>query len=97
VAALARTEVQVALYGAVPALVLALIGGCVLPREMMPEQTQDFTLFTPQGWALEAYRELLVPSPSRGPNPTIVAQACAALAAFGAGFVALAWWLLPLE
>src|SRR5262249_8920800 len=38
VAALARTEIQVALYGAVPVLVLALIGGCVLPREMMPEQ-----------------------------------------------------------
>jgi ABC-type Na+ efflux pump permease subunit len=97
VAALARTEVQVALYGAVPALVLALIGGCVLPREMMPEQTQGFSLLTPQGWALDAYRELLVPSPGAGPNLTIVAQACAALAAFGAGFVALAWWLLPLE
>src|SRR5262249_58025040 len=62
VAALARTEIQVALYGAVPVLVLALIGGCVLPREMMPEQTQQFSLLTPHGWALNAYRELLDPN-----------------------------------
>jgi ABC-type Na+ efflux pump permease subunit len=97
VAALARTEVQVALYGAVPALVLALIGGCVLPREMMPEQTQVFTLFTPQGWALDAYRELLVSNPNAVPNLAVVAEACGVLAGFGAGFLALAWWLLPLE
>ncbi|MFO0841218.1 MAG: ABC transporter permease [Gemmataceae bacterium] len=57
VAALAKTEVQVALYGAVPVLVLALIGGCVLPREMMPAETQKLSLITPQGWALDAYRE----------------------------------------
>ena len=30
-AAVLRTEIQVVLYGAVPVLVLALIGGCVLP------------------------------------------------------------------
>jgi ABC-type Na+ efflux pump permease subunit len=97
VAALARTEVQVALYGAVPVLVLALIGGCVLPREMMPEQTQWLTLLTPQGWALEAYRELLDPSPHYQPNLAIVLRSCAALAAFGAAFLGLAWWRLPLE
>jgi ABC-type multidrug transport system permease subunit len=97
VAALARTEVQVALYGAVPVLVLALIGGCVLPREMMPEQTQWLTLLTPQGWALEAYRELLDPNPHYQPNLAIVLRSSAALAAFGAAFLGLAWWRLPLE
>src|SRR5262249_5475100 len=97
VAALARAEVHVALVVGAPARGLALLGGCVLPREMMPEQTQVFTLFTPQGWALEAYRELLVSNPNTVPNLLIVAEACGALAAFGAGFVALAWWLLPME
>jgi ABC-type Na+ efflux pump permease subunit len=97
VAALARTEVQVALYGAVPVLVLALIGGCVLPREMMPENTQWFTLVTPQGWALEAYRELLAADPNYVPNLRLVLESCGILAAFGAGFIALAWWLLPLD
>src|SRR5262249_15942008 len=62
IAAVARTEIQVAIYGALPVLVLALIGGCVLPREWMPEQTQQLSLLTPHGWALDAYRELLDPS-----------------------------------
>src|SRR5207302_7512847 len=96
VAALARTEVQVALYGAVPVLVLALVGGCVLPREMMPEQTQELTLISPHGWALNAYRELLDPDPQTKPNLAIVTRACGALAGFGVGFMVLAWWFLRL-
>jgi ABC-type Na+ efflux pump permease subunit len=97
VASLARTEVQVALYGAVPVLVLALIGGCVLPREMMPAETQYFTLFTPQGWALDAYRELLGAAGEYQPNTNIVMQACGMLTMFGGGFLGLAWGLLRLE
>jgi ABC-type Na+ efflux pump permease subunit len=97
VAVLARTEIQVALYGALPALVLALIGGCVLPREMMPEQTQQLSLLTPQGWALSAYRELLDPNPTALPNLAIVYRACVVLACFGLGFLALAWWFMKLE
>jgi ABC-type multidrug transport system permease subunit len=98
VAAVAKTEVQVALYGAVPVLVLALIGGCVLPREMMPEETQKLSLLTPQGWAMDAYRELLLAGPaSYEPNLHIVLEACGVLSAFGAGFLALAWGLLRLE
>jgi ABC-2 type transport system permease protein len=97
VASLARTEMQVALYGAVPVLVLALIGGCVLPREMMPEQAQWFTFLAPQGWALDAYRELLNSDATYLPNLAIVVQSCAALAGFGLVFLALAWLLLRLE
>jgi ABC-type multidrug transport system permease subunit len=97
VAAVARTEMQVALYGAIPVLVLALIGGCVLPREMMPEQAQLISLFTPQGWALEAYRELLDVDPKSVPNLFVVTRACGVLSAFGVGFIVLAWWLLRLE
>jgi ABC-type multidrug transport system permease subunit len=97
VAALARSEIQVAIFGAVPVLVLALIGGCVLPREMMPEQTQALTLVTPQGWALDAYRELLGATPEDQPNLGLVLRACGVLAAFGTGFLALAWGLLRLD
>jgi ABC-type Na+ efflux pump permease subunit len=97
VAAVARSEMQVALYGAVPVLVLALIGGCVLPREMMPEQAQQFSLLTPQGWALDAYRELLDADPKYTPNLTIVAEACGVLTAFGALFTGLAWGLLRMD
>ena len=97
VAALARNEVQVAIYGAVPVLVLALIGGCVLPREMMPERTQQLTLLSPLGWALDAYRELLVLDGTSDPNLEIVVRGCVVLAIFGVGFVGLAWWALRLE
>lgn len=97
VAALAKTEMQVALYGAVPVLILALIGGCVMPREMMPEQAQVFTFLAPQGWALDAYRELLGPDGSYIPNLVIVRQACLALAGFGVVFLGVAWALLRLE
>jgi ABC-2 type transport system permease protein len=97
VAAVARTEIQVTLYGAVPALLLALIGGCVLPREMMSEQAQRISFLTPQGWALDAYRELLFADPTYAPNMTIVARACAVLVGFAAVFLGLAWKLLRLE
>jgi ABC-type Na+ efflux pump permease subunit len=97
VAVLARTEIQVAIYGAVPVLVLALIGGCVLPREMMPEQTQQLTLLSPHGWALDAYRELLDPDAAAEPNLAIVRRACLGLTAFGLGFLLLSWWRLKLD
>jgi ABC-type multidrug transport system permease subunit len=97
VAAVARSEIQVALYGAVPVLVLALIGGCVLPREMMPEQAHVVSDFTPHGWALDAYRELLDPDPTYGPNRRLILEGCGVLSAFGLGFLGLAWGLLRLD
>jgi ABC-type Na+ efflux pump permease subunit len=97
VAALARTEAQVALYGAVPVLIMALIGGCVLPRDLMPEQTQSMTLYTPHGWALAAYRELLTSDATYLPNTDIVTRACLVLSGFGLAFLAAAWASLRLD
>lgn len=96
VAAVARSELQVALYGAIPVLILALIGGCMLPREWMPEQTQEISLLTPHGWALNAYRELLDVTGAE-PNLKIVFQSCAVLTGFGLGFVLLAGLFLRLD
>jgi ABC-type multidrug transport system permease subunit len=97
VASVARTEIQVALYGAVPVLVLALIGGCILPAEMLPEQSRWLTQLTPHGWALSAYKEMLGGPPGYVPHLGIVTSACGVLAAFGAAFLVLAWGLLRLE
>jgi hypothetical protein len=55
------------------------------------------SLFTPHGWALDAYRELLDPNPTYQPNLAVVARGCAALAGFGAGFLTLAWTFLRLD
>ncbi len=93
-AAVARTEMQVALGGTLVVLVLALVSGCLIPRELMPEQTQRLALLTPHGWALAAYRQLLL---SPDPNLTTIHEAVGVLAGFGAGFLALAWSLLRLD
>ncbi|MFN4261722.1 MAG: ABC transporter permease [Gemmataceae bacterium] len=90
VATLARTETQVAIYGTLLVLLLAVLGGCLIPREVIPENMQPLTLITPHGWALSAYKELL----SEQTNLAIVAQACAVLTAFGISLVALSWGIL---
>ncbi|HZZ81275.1 MAG TPA: ABC transporter permease [Gemmataceae bacterium] len=95
VAALARTETQVAIYGTLLVLVLAGLSGCLMgDRSLMPDQMQTLSRITPHAWALDAYRQLLT-TPT--PDVTMVAQACGVLVAFGAGFLALAWWRLSLD
>ena len=94
VAALAKTETQVAVYGTLLVLVLAGVSGSLMPRDLMPEEMRRVSLLTPHAWALDAYSQLLVnPEPQVG----IVWTACAALAGFGTGFLLLAWWRLSLD
>ncbi len=96
VAALARTETQVAIYGTLLVLVLAGLSGLMMgDRALMPEQMQRISQVTPHAWALDAYKQLLA-NPST-PNLEIVRRACLVLAGFGVGFVGLAWGFLRLE
>jgi len=97
IAGLARTEMQVALFGAVPVLVMALVSGCVIPMEMMPPRTQGLRLLTPMGWSLDAYRQLLGILPPAEPNLETVARAIGVLTLFGLGFLSLAWMTLRRE
>ncbi len=94
VASLARTETQVALYGTLLVLVLAGVSGCLMPREIMPEEMLRVSHITPHAWALDAYSELLV---NKAPDYLLVATACGVLTAYGAGFLLLAWGTLRLE
>ncbi|MBV9121999.1 MAG: ABC transporter permease [Planctomycetes bacterium] len=95
VASVAHTEAQVAIYGTLLVLILAGVSGCLMgDPELMPERMKVISRFTPHAWALDAYSQLLL---RPQPNLVLVAQACAVLALFGAGFVALAWWCLKLE
>jgi ABC-type Na+ efflux pump permease subunit len=94
VASIARTETQVAIYGTLLVLVLAGVSGCLMPRDLMPEEMKRWSLVTPHAWALDAYAQLLLnPAPELG----LVAQACLVLVGFGAGYLLLAWWLLRLD
>ena len=95
VAALAQTETQVAIYGTLLVMLLSGMSGALMgERSLMPERLQTITLFTPHAWALDAYRQLLA---TPNPNLQIVVTSCAVLAAFGIGFLGLAWWFLKLE
>jgi ABC-type multidrug transport system permease subunit len=94
VATVARTETQVAIFGTLLVLVLAGVSGCLMPRDLMPEQMKEISRVTPHAWALDAYSQLLInPQPELG----IVTQACVALVGFGFAFTAFAWWRLKLE
>jgi ABC-type transport system involved in multi-copper enzyme maturation permease subunit len=94
VASLARTETQVAIYGTLLVLVLAGISGCLMPSELMPELMRQISLSTPQGWALDAYKQLLL-----NPSPDLrrVGEGCLVLFGFGSGFLVLAWSFLRLD
>lgn len=94
VASVAKTETQVAVYGTLLVLVLGGVSGSLMPRDLMPEQMKQFSLVTPHAWALDAYSQLLV---NPVPELSVVWTACAALLAFGAVFLALAWWRLDLD
>jgi ABC-type Na+ efflux pump permease subunit len=95
VAAAARTETQVAIYGTLLVLLLAGLSGAMMgDRSLMPEGMQQISRITPHAWALDAYRQLLT-SPT--PDVETIGLACLALTGFGIGFLALAWWMLRLE
>jgi len=94
IASVARTETQVAIYGSLLVLVLAVVSGCLMPRELMPEEMKAVSRLTPHAWALNAYNELLL---TTTPNYAIVATGCAVLAGFGLVFIGLAWWFLKLD
>jgi ABC-type uncharacterized transport system permease subunit len=91
VAAFARTEQQVSVYGTLLVILLAGLSGSLMPRYLMPEEMRAITRVTPHAWSLDAYAQLLTnPEPQLG----IVTTACAALMGFAAGFLAIAWWKL---
>lgn len=94
IAVLARTEVQVAICGTLVVLILALLGGCLVPRGLMPENMQRIMMLTPNAWALDAYNQLFL-SPT--PNLMLVLRSCAALLVFGAAFLQVALWRLRLD
>lgn len=95
VAAIAKSETQVAVYGALFVLTLAALSGCLMgDRSAMPETMQQVSLTTPHAWALDAYRQLLA-NPT--PDLSVVAGCCAALVGFGLAFLAVAWLTMTWE
>jgi len=55
----ARTDGQAAAIGVIASNVLAALGGCWWPVEILPPWMQTLQLFTPTGWAMDALHKLI--------------------------------------
>jgi ABC-2 type transport system permease protein len=93
VSALGRTEARARNLTILVLLVLAALGGCFIPRFVMPPAMQAVGLATPHAWALEAFQDVLV----RGGDLAAVAPEVVALLGFAVLFFGLGVWRFRLE
>ena len=84
-AALARTQAQAGTLATIGVLVLSVLGGCFIPRWVMPPALQTLGLMTPHAWAMEGYHDLMV----RGLGLMQVLPEVGMLLAFAALFFAV--------
>ena len=81
-----RTEQQVSAFGVLATMVLAALGGCWWPLEVVPETFKMIARFTPSFWALQAFHDVM----SFGKSWPDVLPECAILLAAGAVLIAVA-------
>jgi ABC-2 type transport system permease protein len=93
VATLARTEAQISGLTVLLLLTLSVLGGCFIPRFIMPEWLQTFGQITPHAWALDAYQDLLV----RGYDFWDVLPKVGVLGAFAVIFFGIGVWRFRFE
>jgi ABC-2 type transport system permease protein len=86
VSAVAKTEGQVGGLGTILVLVLAAIGGCMVPPVFMPDFMANLARLTPHGWALFGYQDVMV----RGVTVSGTLPTCGVLLGFGVVFFSIA-------
>ncbi len=84
----ARTAEQATAFGATAILLLAALGGIMVPRMLMPPVLQKIGLVSPLGWAQDGFLDLFV----RGAGVVDVLDRAGALLAFALVCMALAGW-----
>lgn len=89
IASITRTTEQASLLGGAGNLILAAIGGIMVPKFVMPEAMQHLTNISPMAWGLEGFLDVLL----RNGGTTDVLAECAALSAFGLVSLAIAAWV----
>jgi ABC-2 type transport system permease protein len=82
-AAVGGSEKQVSAIGSIVILVMGLIGGCMVPRIIMPAVMKTAGLAVPHAWALDGYFDVLVRS---GTDLADVAPQIGAILGFAAVF-----------
>ena len=86
VAVFTRTTEQAIVLGGVGTILVAAIGGIMVPRFVMPESMQAAVDLSPMAWALEAFHAVIL----RQGGWADIAAPCAKLIALGAALLVLA-------
>lgn len=86
IAVVARTTDQATTLGGVGNILLAALGGVMVPRFVMPDTMQQIANFSPMAWGLEGFLDIFL----RNGSVTDVLPEAGSLFAFGAGTIALA-------
>jgi len=90
IASLTRSAFAAASVSATLLVIMTALAGIMVPKFVMPGFMQAITLAVPQGWALDAYHDILV----RNLGVRAVLPEIAALLAFTAAFLSVALWRL---
>jgi ABC-2 type transport system permease protein len=93
-AAFTTSEKGLAGIGSVVLLVMALLGGCMYPRLIMPAAMRSLGNAVPHSWALDGYYDVLV---REGTSIADIAPSIIALLAFAVGFASLGLWRFRFE
>ena len=89
IATLVRSDSQVSAYATAFVILLASLSGCFLPRDWLSPEMQIVSLFTPHGWALIAYDNILTQATA---NQALVAQCCGVLVLYAVAFFSVGIW-----
>jgi len=60
IATMGRTQEQIQGMTTLLLLLMGFLSGCLIPRFLLPEAMQKFSLITPHAWALNAYQDILL-------------------------------------
>jgi ABC-2 type transport system permease protein len=60
ISCLVKTSEQASAFGALSIIILAILGGVMIPRFVMPEMMQSMAMVSPFYWGLELYQDLLL-------------------------------------
>jgi ABC-2 type transport system permease protein len=88
------TEKQIGGVGSMTLLVMALLGGCMFPRMLMPEALKAIGHIVPHSWALDGYQKILTKA---GTGIVEVAPEIGALLAFSVVFASFGLWRFKFE
>jgi ABC-2 type transport system permease protein len=87
VAVTSRTTEQATLLSGTGNIILAALGGIMVPKFVMPATMQQVAAYSPMSWGLEGFLDILL----RGGGFREIAPKMAGLTALGVGTILIAW------